>query len=141
MRKSLDFTILDTGLFDAIFVVTMGLLQVPYGQKIVVAVSLTIVILLLRSLTRDVPKTLLGSLICAASVIFIFRAIPLAGSRASWFMMDVLAFDKTFFGTLSQIGTGLSSLGMWCFARLITDRSVAFVLGWLTMIIHNLEFC
>lgn len=133
-HKPLNFTVLGGGLFYAAFVVVMGLLQIPYGQEIVLVVSLMIVILLLRSVTRDVPRPLVGSLICAAGVIFIFRAMPPAGPGASWFMMDVLGFDKAFFGTLSQIGAGLSILGMWFFARLITERSVAFVLGWLTVI-------
>ena len=76
----------------------------------------------------------MGSLIAAAAVIFIFRAMPPAGPGASWFMIDVLGFDKSFFGTLSQIGAGLAILGMWFFARTITERSVAFILSWLTII-------
>ena len=133
-RKPLNLTVLGGGLFYAIFVVSMGLLHIPYGQEIILVVSLVIVIWLLRSVTREIPKPLIGSLICAATVIFLFRAMPPAGPGASWFMMDVLGFDKAFFGTLSQIGAGLSIIGMWLFARLITERSVAFVLGWLTVI-------
>jgi len=132
--KPINWAVLLGGFVYAGFVIAMGLLRVPHGEDIVLVVSLAIVIFLLRSVTRDVPKKLIGSLICAAAVIFIFRATPSAGPGASWFMMDVLGFNKAFFGTLSQIGAGLAIIGMWFFARTITERSVAFVLSWLTVI-------
>lgn len=132
--KPLNWTVLGGGFIYAAFVVVMGLWRPPYSEEIVLAVSLTIVIVLLRAVTREVPRKLIGSLICAAAVIFIFRAMPPAGPGAAWFMMDILGFNKAFFGTLSQIGAGLAIAGMWFFARVITERSVAFVLGWITVI-------
>jgi hypothetical protein len=60
--------------------------------------------------------------------------MPGAGPGAHWFMIDVLGFNKAFFGTLSQIGAGLAIIGMWFFARTITRRPIKQVLAWLTIL-------
>ena len=70
----------------------------------------------------------------AALIIFIYRAMPLAGAGYTWFTIDVLGFDEAFQGMLAQIGAGLALLGMWFFSDAITRRPVAQVLLWLTVI-------
>lgn len=133
-QKPVNKKVLGGGLVYAVFVVATGLSQIPYGQEIVFVVSLIVIILLLKALTAEVPKQLIAGIISASVVIFIYRAVPGAGPGAQWFMIDVLGFDKSFFGTLSQIGAGLSIVGMWIFARAITQRPVGQVLTWLIVI-------
>ncbi len=67
-------------------------------------------------------------------IIFVYRAMPLAGQGYTWFTIDVLGFDEAFQGLLAQIGAGLALLGMWLFSDAITRRPVAQVLLWLTVI-------
>ncbi len=67
-------------------------------------------------------------------IIFVYRAMPLAGQGYTWFTIDVLGFDEAFQGLLAQIGAGLALAGMWLFSDAITRRSVAQVLLWLTVI-------
>ncbi len=133
-QKPVNKKVLGGGLVYAVFVVAMGLSQLPYSQEIVFVVSLLVIILLIKALTAEVPKPLIAGIISASVVIFIYRAVPGAGPGAQWFMIDVLGFDKSFFGTLSQIGAGLSIVGMWVFARAITQKPVSQVLTWLIVI-------
>ena len=121
-------------MFYVVFVLVMAMARIPYGQEIVFIVSLLIICLLIRALTQDLDKKLLSSIVVAAVVIFVFRAVPSSGPGTQWFMIDVLGFNKAFFGTLSQIGAGLAIVGMWFFARTITQKSIRYVLTWLTII-------
>lgn len=130
----INWTILLGGLCYAIFVTVMGLSNVPYGQEIVFVVSLLIILFLLSRLMDNINRSLIWTLIGTAVVIFVFRAMPSPGAGASWFMMDVLGFNKAFFGTLAQIGAGLAILGMWFLAKPITEKPIAWVLGILTVI-------
>ena len=45
-----------------------------------------------------------------------------------------LGFDQAFYGTLAQIGAGLSLAGAWLFSDVITRQPIAKVLLWLTVI-------
>ena len=45
-----------------------------------------------------------------------------------------MEFDPKFFGVLAQIGATLSIIGMWVFAKYITEKPVGFILAWLTVI-------
>ena len=50
----------------------------------------------------------------AAVIIFVYRAMPLAGQGYTWFTIDVLGFDEAFQGLLAQIGAGLALLACGC---------------------------
>jgi hypothetical protein len=67
-------------------------------------------------------------------VIFLYRASPGVGEGYRWFTIDVLGFDEAFYGTLAQIGAGLSLAGAWLFSDVITRQPIAKVLLWLTII-------
>ena len=70
----------------------------------------------------------------AALVIFFYRATPGVGEGYRWFTIDVLGFDEGFYGTLAQIGAGLSLAGAWLFSDVITRQPIAKVLLWLTIL-------
>jgi len=70
----------------------------------------------------------------AAMVIFLYRATPGVGEGYRWFTIDVLGFDEAFYGTLAQIGAGLSLAGAWLFSDVITRQPIPKVLLWLTII-------
>jgi hypothetical protein len=111
----------------------MGLNDIPYNQEIIFAGSLGIVVFLMRrllgTLDADARRTLLGT----AIVIFVYRAMPAAGAGASWWQIDVLGFDQRFLSVLSLIASSLTLLGMFIFRRFMAERSIAYVVVFLTI--------
>jgi len=85
---------------------------------------------LVRELEPDKRFTLVGT----AVVVFIFRAIPGTGSGTTWWMIDQLKFDQQFLSVLSLIGSTLTLAGMFVFRRFMAERSIAYVVGFLTVI-------
>ena len=115
------------------FTMTMGLTQVPYGQEIIFVGSMAIVTFLIARLTRDLEPSMRSTLVGTAIVIFVFRAIPSPGPGVTWWMIDELKFDQHFFSMLSLIASTLSLLGMFIFRRFMAERSIAYVVGTLTL--------
>ena len=68
----------------------VGLGQVPYGQEIVFAGSMAIVLLLMRQLIAVLAPAQARALIGTATIIFVFRAVPRPGNGQTWFEIDVL---------------------------------------------------
>ena len=128
-----NWVILGGSLVFVAFTLTMGLTQVPYGQEIIFIGSMTIVIFLIAKLTRDLEPNMRTTLVGTAVVIFAFRAIPSPGPGVTWWMIDELKFDQHFFSMLSLIASFLSLLGMFIFRRFMAERSIAYVVGALTL--------
>jgi hypothetical protein len=51
----------------------------------------------------------------------------------TWWMIDDLRFDQHFFSILSLIGSVLTLGGMFIFRRFMAERSIAYVIGALTI--------
>ena len=49
-------------------------------------------------------------------------------------MIDKLKFDQQFLSVLSLIGSTLTLAGMFVFRRFMAERSIAYVVGFLTVI-------
>lgn len=128
-----NWVILGGSLVFVVFTMTMGLTQVPYGQEIIFVGSMAIVTFLIARLTRDLEPQMRSTLVGTAIVIFVFRAIPSPGPGVSWWMIDELKFDQHFFSMLSLIASTLSLLGMFIFRRFMAERSIAYVVGTLTL--------
>jgi hypothetical protein len=122
------------GFAFAVFVVIVGYNQIPYAQEIVFVVSLAVVLLMIRSLVDDLDDDTIKHIKMAMIVIFVYRAMPSVGPALSWWEIDVLHFDKAFFGTLGQIGAILALVGMWISAKFIINQAIGKVLIWLTII-------
>lgn len=139
-RKPVNWWVLGGGLTFAVFSAGMGLGSVPFGQEIVVAVSLLVVCGLLWTIVRNLDPETQKVIVLTVIVIFVFRAMPGVGAGVQWWMIDDLGFTQSFFGVLAQIGATLSIIGMWVFAKSITTKSAGYVLGWLTVITTILAF-
>ena len=138
--------ILCGGLIFAGFVILMGYGQYQkwdnkilsfifkYSQEIVFIVSLAIISYMLSLVLKDIKDEIRKFIIKTAIVIFVYRAMPSVGPSLQWWEIDVLHFDKAFFGTLSQIGAILSILGMWLFSDFIAKKPAHYTLLWLTII-------
>lgn len=116
------------------FILTVGLGNVPYSEEVVFAGSMAIVLFLMLRLTQELEPDKRFTLIGTAVVIFIFRAIPGPGPGTTWWMIDELKFDQQFLSVLSLIGSTLTLLGMFVFRRFMAERSIAYVVGFLTIV-------
>jgi hypothetical protein len=128
-----NWWILGGSLLFVVFIVTMGLGDSRYSQEIVFAGSFAIVAFLVGRLTRELDPESRETLIGTAIVIFVFRAIPTSGAGVSWWMIDELRFDPQFFSVLDLIGSGLTLAGMFIFRRFMAERSITYVVGFLTV--------
>jgi hypothetical protein len=128
-----NWWILGGSLLFVIFTVATGLGDSAYSQEIVFAGSFAIVVFLVARLTRELDPKSRETLIGTAIVIFVFRAVPVPGPGVSWWMIDVLGFDPQFFSVLDLIGSGLTLAGMFVFRRFMAERSITYVVGFLTV--------
>ncbi len=115
------------GLVYAAFSVALETLSVPFAQEIVLAVSGTLIVLLLHriGLSRAVAVS--------AFVIFLFRAVPNVGQGYSYWAIDHLKFDAEFLGLLAQVSSVLSLAGLIIFRKPITRRPVSFTIAWVSV--------
>jgi hypothetical protein len=132
-RPPVNWWILGGGLGFAVVSISLGLAKVPYAQEWVFAVSMAIVIFLISRIVRELDAAARRVLIGTAVVIFAFRAVPDVGAGATWWSIDVLKFDQQFVATLSLISSALTLLGLFAFRRFIAERSIARIVGVLTI--------
>jgi hypothetical protein len=132
-RPRPNWWILGGSLLFVVFSATMGLSRVPYNEEIIFAGSLAIVSFLVLRLTRELEPDARETLIGTAIVIFVFRAVPGPGPGATWWTIDELGFDQHFLAILSLIGSGLTLFGMFLFRRFMAERSITYVVGFLTL--------
>jgi hypothetical protein len=122
------------GLLFAVFIVLMGYNDVPYSQEIVFVISLSVVLYLLSDLINDLDANTIRHIKMAMIIIFVYRAMPSVGAGLTWWEIDILGFDESFFAKLSASGGGIALLGMWFSAKFIIKRDIAEVLIFLTII-------
>ncbi len=128
-----NWWILGGSLAFVLFTLTVGFGDFPYNEEIVFAGSMGIVSFLILRLTRELAPDAKHVLLGTALVIFAFRAIPGPGDGATWWMIDKLGFDQQFLSVLSLIGSALTLVGMFLFRRFMAERSIAYVVGFLTV--------
>ena len=117
-----------------LFTLTVGLGGFPYREEIVFAGSMTIVLFLMSRLMRELEPDTRLTLVGTAAVVFSLRAIPGAGPGATWWMIDHLKFDQQFLSVLSLIGGVVALVGMFVFRRFMAERSIMYVVGFLTIV-------
>ncbi|MDP2238771.1 MAG: hypothetical protein Q8K18_01240 [Burkholderiales bacterium] len=133
-RPAPNWWILGGSLVFVAFTLAMGLSDFRYSQEIIFAGSFSIVAFLIARLTRVLDAQARATLVGTAIVIFIFRAIPGPGEGVTWWMIDTLGFDQQFLSVLSLIGSALTLVGMFIFRRFMAERSIAYVIGFLTIV-------
>jgi len=130
----IDCKILCGGLVFAGFVVFMGYNDFPYAQEIVFVISFLVLSYMIKDVIQDLDDETKRKIIIATIVIFVYRAMPGVGPGVTWWEIDVLGFDKAFFGTLAQIGSGLAIFGMWFLSDWITKKPISWTLIMLTVV-------
>ena len=129
-----NWGILGGSLAFVLFTLAVGLGSFPYSEEIVFAGSMAIVLFLMARLVQELEPDKRFTLVGTAVVVFIFRAIPGTGPGTTWWMIDQLKFDQQFLSVLSLIGSTLTLAGMFVFRRFMAERSIAYVVGFLTII-------
>jgi hypothetical protein len=129
-----NWWILGGSLLFVVFTLAVGLGNLPYNEEIVFVGSFAIVSFLIGRLTRELGPEARATLIGTAIVIFAFRATPTPGPGVTWWMIDELKFDQHFLSVLSLIASALTLVGMFIFRRFIAERSIAYVVGFLTLV-------
>lgn len=129
-----NWWILGGSMAFVLFTLTVGLGGFPYREEIVFAGSMTIVLFLMSRLMRELEPDKRLTLVGTAAVVFSLRAIPGSGPGATWWMIDDLKFDQQFLSVLSLIGGIVALVGMFVFRRFMAERSIAYVVGFLTIV-------
>lgn len=134
LQTAPNWWILGGSLAFVIFTLTVGFSGLEYNEEIVFLGSMTIVLFLMSRLVRELEPDKRLTLVGTAVVVFLFRAIPGTGPGTTWWMIDNLKFDQQFLSLLSLIGSSLTLVGMFVFRRFMAERSIAYVVGFLTVI-------
>jgi len=92
------------------------------------------VLFLIWRLTGELEADARHVLVGTAMVVFVFRAMPGPGAGSTWWMIDQLGFDQQFLATLSLIGSVLTLAGLFIFRRFMAERSIAYIVGFLTIV-------
>lgn len=129
-----NWWILGGSLAFVAFTLGMGFSRIEYNQEIIFAGSFAIIAFLIAKLTRELEPEARATLIGTALVIFVYRAIPGPGEGLTWWMIDELKFDQRFIAVLSLIASVLTLFGMFLFRRFMAVRSIAYVVGFLTLV-------
>jgi len=128
-----NWWILGGSLLFVAITLSVGLGDLRYGQELVFAGSMSVVLFLMWRLLQTLGPEGRRTLVGTAAVIFVFRAMPGPGAGSTWWMIDALGFDQSFLAKLSLIASVLTLAGMFIFRRFMAERSIAYVVGFLTV--------
>lgn len=121
-----------SGVFVALTLV-FGLSGFSLKKEIVFAGSLGIILYLMGRLLKGLAPDKRREILGIAVIIFVFRAMPGMGAGASWWQIDLLGFDESFFGTLRQIAAILSMAGMFALRGWMARRPVPYLVVFLSV--------
>jgi hypothetical protein len=128
-----NWSILGGSLAFVAITLAVGLGGLPYGQEIIFAGSLGIILFLLWRLARELEPAAQQVLVATALILFIYRAVPLTGEGTTWWMIDVLKFDEAFLAQLQLVTYALTLVGMFALRRFMAEQSIATIIVVLTV--------
>ena len=129
-----NWWILIGSLMFVIFTISIGTSEIPWSEEIVFSGSMAIVLFLMMRLVRVLDDHSRHVLVGTAIIIFVYRAMPSPGQGENWWMIDELGFDERFLTVLGLIFSSLALFGMFLFRRFMAERSIAYVIGFLTIV-------
>ncbi|MGH7347724.1 MAG: hypothetical protein ACREK4_22655, partial [Candidatus Rokuibacteriota bacterium] len=132
-RPPVNWWIVGGGLAFAAISLVLGIGDAAAGQEIVFGASMAIVLFLMWRITSELESEARHVLIGTAVLVFVFRAMPGPGAGSTWWMIDRLGFDQQFLAQLSLVGSVLTLAGLFLFRRFMAERSIVYVVGFLTV--------
>src|SRR4029453_192253 len=103
------------------------------SEEIVFGLSMAIVLFLIWRLTGELEPDARHVLVGTAIVVFVFRALPGPGAGSPGGGIDRLGLGRQSLATLSLIGSALTLAGLFVFRRFMAERSIAYIVGFLTV--------
>ncbi|MBY8977138.1 hypothetical protein KHP62_15070 [Rhodobacteraceae bacterium NNCM2] len=128
-----NWQILGGGFAFVVLSLLLGTSDLAYAQEIIFVVSLSVILYLIRQLLKSLSPQAARVLIGTATIIFVFRAVPLPGPGLTWFEIDELGFDERFLSILSLITSLLALVGLVVLRPLMSNRSIAYIVVLLTI--------
>jgi len=132
-KTETNWWILGGGLAFVVFTIGMGLSDINFNKEIIFVGSMAIVLFLMSRLIKVLEPDDRLILVGTAVIIFVYRAMPTPGAGQTWWMIDELGFNQQFLAVLSLIGSVLTLFGMFIFRRFMAERSIAYVIVFLTI--------
>ena len=132
-KTKIDWQILGGGIFFVVLSIALGTSNLVYAQEIVFVASLSVILYLIRQLLKKLEPSAAQVLIGTATIIFVFRAVPLPGPGLTWFEIDDLGFDERFLSILSLITSLLALVGLVVLRPLMAKQSIAYIVVLLTL--------
>jgi hypothetical protein len=127
------WSILLGGLAFVLLSIVLGTADFEFAQETVFAVSLTVILYLMSRLLKELEPAQAKALIGTATIIFVFRAVPLPGPGLTWFEIDELGFDEQFLAILALLTSMLALLGLIVLRPFMANRSISHVVVLLTI--------
>lgn len=126
--EKIDPRILTYGLVYLAIIILFAVLDFTYSQEVVFIAGILIVSIALFKICSHLSRQQKKEIFCILLVIFTCRVVPRYGPGIDWWQIDVLKFTPEYYSILYQIGTFLSFIGLWFFARRIVNRDIGMVL-------------
>ncbi len=111
----------------------IGLSALPAKKEVIFCGSLAVIGFLMRQMLQALPAEKRREIVGIAIIVFVFRAMPGVGAGASWWQIDVLGFDESFFGTLRQIASVLAIVGMFALRGWMSRRPIPYLVVFLSV--------
>ncbi|WP_233152097.1 MFS transporter [Marinibacterium profundimaris] len=132
-ETEVNWQILGGGIAFVILSIGLGTSGLALAQELVFLASFTVILYLVSRLLKELEPDAARVLVGTATVIFVFRAVPLPGPGLTWFEIDELGFDERFLAILSLITSGLALVGLIVLRPLMASRSIARIVALLTV--------
>jgi len=129
-----NWAVLNGSLVFVAFTFAVGLGGVPGAEEIIFAGSLAVILFLLWRLARELEPAARNTLAATAIVLFLYRAVPLTGDGATWWMIDVLAFDEAFLSQVQLVTYALTLVGMFALRGFMARHSIATIVVVLSVV-------
>jgi BT1 family len=113
---------------------SVGVSELRFGQELIFAASMGIILFLLWRLARELAPAARETLVATALIIFVYRATPSTGPGSTWWMIDVLKFDESFQAKLALLAYALTLVGMFALRGYMARHSIASIIVMLTAV-------
>ena len=123
--QKLDYQIFIGSFIFVIFAIFLGTFKFAFSREIVLITSLILISIIIHLLIKNLDKSLRGTIIGTAIIIFVYRALPGPGAGLNWFEIDILGFNQSFFSLLSVISAAITLIGILVFKNFMVNTSLA----------------